>query len=131
MPIGPTRTKAQKQAVVHKEMSKFKVGELHSGSKLGPVVKSHKQAIAISLSESDQNRAPKVGKDESKGAVDRSAHHKDNPGFPNVTEMATATLQHRFPAASGACTFGHGVDKRHGALRLSGNPSAHQIGRKK
>jgi hypothetical protein len=32
-------------------MPKFKRGELHSGSKRGPVVQSRKQAIAIMLSE--------------------------------------------------------------------------------
>jgi hypothetical protein len=35
------------QEVLHK----FKHGELHSGSKTGPKVKSRKQAIAIMLSE--------------------------------------------------------------------------------
>ncbi len=32
-------------------MSKFGSGDLHSGSKSGPQVKSHKQAVAIMLSE--------------------------------------------------------------------------------
>lgn len=32
-------------------LHKFKHGDLHSGSKSGPVVKSRKQAIAIMLSE--------------------------------------------------------------------------------
>lgn len=32
-------------------MHEFKHGELHSGSKKGPKVKSRKQAIAIALSE--------------------------------------------------------------------------------
>lgn len=41
--------------VVHTEMGKFKRGTLHSGSKHGPLVKSRKQAIAISLSESGQS----------------------------------------------------------------------------
>lgn len=36
---------------VHKVMSEYKEGELHSGSKKGPQVKSRKQAIAIALSE--------------------------------------------------------------------------------
>lgn len=36
---------------VGKVMGEFKSGELHSGSKTGPVVKSPKQAIAIALSE--------------------------------------------------------------------------------
>lgn len=36
---------------VHKVMKEFSEGELHSGSKKGPVVGSRKQAIAIGLSE--------------------------------------------------------------------------------
>ena len=43
------KTKAQKK--VAKVMDEFKAGELHSGSKKGPVVKNRKQAIAIALSE--------------------------------------------------------------------------------
>ncbi len=48
--------KAAKKARVEDEMKKWKVGKLHSGSKTGPVVKSQKQAIAISLSESGQSK---------------------------------------------------------------------------
>lgn len=36
---------------VHKVMSEFKRGTLHSGSKHGKKVRSRKQAIAIALSE--------------------------------------------------------------------------------
>lgn len=36
---------------VQKTMHEFKHGELHSGSKTGPKVKSRKQAIAIALSQ--------------------------------------------------------------------------------
>jgi hypothetical protein len=42
-------------------MSKWKSGDLHSGSKSGPGVKSQKQAVAIMLSE---KRAAKGGKTE-------------------------------------------------------------------
>ncbi len=59
MPVGPTRTKAQKAKVMHTEMHKFKHGTLHSGSKTGPKVKSRAQAIAIGLSESGQSRRKK------------------------------------------------------------------------
>lgn len=34
-----------------KVMHEYKEGELHSGSKKGPVVKNRKQAIAIGMSE--------------------------------------------------------------------------------
>lgn len=47
----------KQQAKVGKVLNEFKAGELHSGSKSGPVVKSRKQAIAIGLSE-----ARKAGK---------------------------------------------------------------------
>ena len=36
---------------ISKVMKEFKEGDLHSGSKKGPKVKSEKQAIAIALSE--------------------------------------------------------------------------------
>jgi Family of unknown function (DUF6496) len=35
-------------------MREYKLGDLHSGSKHGPVVSSHKQAVAIALSEQRQ-----------------------------------------------------------------------------
>jgi hypothetical protein len=43
-------------AKVGKVMGEFKSGELHSGSKTGPVVKSRDQAIAIGLSEARKAR---------------------------------------------------------------------------
>ena len=36
---------------IHKVMSEFKHGTLHSGSKKGPVVEKKSQAIAIAMSE--------------------------------------------------------------------------------
>lgn len=36
---------------VHKVMSEFKRGTLHSGSKKGPKVTNRKQAVAIAMSE--------------------------------------------------------------------------------
>lgn len=39
------------QAKIGKVMGEFKAGELHSGSKKGPEVTSHKQAMAIAMSE--------------------------------------------------------------------------------
>lgn len=43
--------KGTKKQKIKQEMTKFKEGKLHSGSKKGPVVENPKQAIAISLSE--------------------------------------------------------------------------------
>lgn len=48
---GYARGGSKKQAKVEKVMHEFGKGELHSGSKSGPVVKNPKQAIAIALSE--------------------------------------------------------------------------------
>lgn len=41
---------------VKKVMKEYKKGELHSGSKSGPVVKNPKQAIAIALSEAGKSK---------------------------------------------------------------------------
>lgn len=45
--------------VVHTEMSKFKSGELHSGSPEGPKVTDRAQAIAIALSEAGKAKPAK------------------------------------------------------------------------
>lgn len=42
---------------IEKVMKEFKSGELHSGSKKGPIVHNPKQAIAISLSEARKSGA--------------------------------------------------------------------------
>ncbi len=42
-------TKGKKK--IKRVMKEFKEGDLHSGSKKGPKVKSRKQAVAIALSE--------------------------------------------------------------------------------
>lgn len=49
-------TKEGKAAKVDKVMHEFGSGQLHSGSKEGPVVDNPKQAVAIALSESGQAR---------------------------------------------------------------------------
>lgn len=49
------KTKAPKK--VRKVMKEFSAGELHSGSKQGPLVKSRKQAVAIALSEARKSGA--------------------------------------------------------------------------
>jgi len=48
------KTKAAKK--VKKVMKEYKEGELHSGSKEGPIVKKPKQAIAIALSEAKKGK---------------------------------------------------------------------------
>ena len=48
------KTLAQKK--VKRAMEEFNSGELHSGSKKGPVVNNRKQAIAIGLSEARRGK---------------------------------------------------------------------------
>lgn len=56
----------QGQEGVEQEMHKFKAGDLHSGSKTGPVVKNRKQAIATAMHEAGlskqwSHKKPKKG----------------------------------------------------------------------
>ena len=60
--LKPSAPKKKKQQRVKEEMKKFKEGDLHSGSKKGPVVKNRDQAVAIALSESGQSKKKKKKK---------------------------------------------------------------------
>lgn len=55
------KCKMKSKKKIKKVMGEFKKGDLHSGSKKGPVVTNPKQAIAISISE-----AKKVSKKKKK-----------------------------------------------------------------
>ncbi len=57
--LNRSAPKKKKKEVMRHEMEKFKEGDLHSGSKKGPVVKSREQAIAIALNESGQSKKKK------------------------------------------------------------------------
>ena len=65
--LARNASKSAKRERVREEMKKFKEGDLHSGSKEGPVVTSRKQAIAISLSESGQSKKRKTSRKASRG----------------------------------------------------------------
>ena len=154
MPIKTPHTKAEKKAVMHTEMKEFKNGTLHSGSKTGPKVKSRAQAIAIGLSESSQSnkghaKAPKFDHPRNPGPYQDDAHKRSysavesdlgEPGRPvgrsEGVEIGPAIKRDRTPhsfdrpSAKGSHGYGHDVGQRSGALRLSGNKSAHRIGAK-
>lgn len=51
--------KGKEKRKVKKVMHEFKEGELHSGSKKGPVVTNPKQGIAIALSEAGLSKKKK------------------------------------------------------------------------
>jgi hypothetical protein len=48
--------KARREEKVHQTMHEYKHGELHSGSKKGPLVRSRKQAVAIALSQARRTK---------------------------------------------------------------------------
>lgn len=52
------KKKSAAQKKISKVMREYGKGELHSGSKKGPVVKSRKQAIAIAMSEAGMTKKP-------------------------------------------------------------------------
>lgn len=57
---NPFARKYKANLKVRKVMREYKEGELHSGSKHGPEVRSRKQAIAIALNESRRSAHSKA-----------------------------------------------------------------------
>jgi len=51
-----SKGKGKEKRKIKKVMSEFKHGDLHSGSKKGPIVTNPKQGIAIALSESRKKK---------------------------------------------------------------------------
>jgi Family of unknown function (DUF6496) len=72
--------KKKKNNKVKKVMKEWKSGELHSGSKKGPIVKNQRQAIAIALSEQK-----KANKDGSKPKKSSKKSAKKDPKSKSVT----------------------------------------------
>lgn len=50
------KKKTDKEKKISKVMKEYKAGDLHSGSKKGPIVKKKKVALAIALSEAKKMR---------------------------------------------------------------------------
>jgi hypothetical protein len=57
-----SKSKKSRKGKIEKVMHEWKEGELHSGSKNGPVVTNPKQGIAIAISESKKSKKRKKGK---------------------------------------------------------------------
>jgi hypothetical protein len=110
---------AKAGAKIAKVMGEFKKGELHSGSKEGPKVKSPKQAMAIALSEAGKSKMPmKKGSGgdvkmpspaESAASGNRMAEMEAKeerfmarraPGMGSKTEREMREMKKRVPATS-------------------------------
>lgn len=102
------------KAVMHKEMHEFKHGELHSGSKKGPVVKSRKQAIAIGLSEERKAMGHKEH-----AASGRDGKHHD--GHYNPVEHGYGFGNHHDGKTSHGMSIGGGKGAKHAHDALQQN----------
>ncbi len=54
--VSAMKKPSKGQAKIGKVMHEFKGGDLHSGSKKGPVVKTRAQAVAIAMSEAKRGK---------------------------------------------------------------------------
>jgi len=90
------------EAKMGKVMSEFKSGDLHSGSKSGPVVKNPKQAIAIAMSEKKAAGYAKGGKakSEPKAMVKKEVALLRKAGAPTkMIRHEEAEMPEGMPAA--------------------------------
>lgn len=147
MPERAPRTKSEKRAAVSDVVGEFERGELHSGSKSGPKVKSKKQAVAIAMSESGQSAKqphPRTNPGDYQGDAhgprrepERGARDGENPvrdprGGDGTTtrERLERGTSHQFdrPPSKPAHGYDHPQHLRVGHLRMSGHAGAHRIG---
>lgn len=56
------KPKQKGQRKIKKVMREYKEGELHSGSKKGPLIKNKKQALAVAFSEASRTKLEKSKK---------------------------------------------------------------------
>lgn len=79
---------------VKKVMSEYKHGELHSGSKRGPVVTSRKQAIAIGMSEARKAKGKALAKKSGKLTREEAvgSRKKDFTGYKQGNFMKVHKL---------------------------------------
>jgi hypothetical protein len=91
---NPNVQRYAKGGKVEKVMGEYKRGELHSGSKKGPVVKSRKQAVAIALSEARKAGQKVVKKAE--GGYQESPPEMKSESFKEAFRRARNAGQKEF-----------------------------------
>ena len=107
-------------AKISKVMGEFKKGDLHSGSKDGPKVKSPKQAMAIALSEAGKGKMPmkkggggdvKVGKMPPLGESVKSGNRVSKMTAAEMREMEERFGNKRRPSPGDSVKSGNRIAK--------------------
>lgn len=136
MPNKTPRTKPEKAAAMKTVMGEFKSGNLHSGSKEGPVVQNPAQAKAIAMSESGQ-ASSEAGRNPPPSTYQTHENREKEvmgAGYPAHEAAEKRSWgggeSHKFKEASQSHGYGHNIGQRSGHLRTSGHSGAHRIGRK-
>ena len=105
-------------AKISKVMGEFKKGDLHSGSKDGPKVKSPKQAMAIALSEAGKGKMPmkkneggKIGKMPPLGESVKSGNRMSKMTAAEMREMEARFGNKRRPSPGDSVKSGNRIAK--------------------
>ena len=105
-------------AKISKVMGEFKKGDLHSGSKDGPKVKSPKQAMAIALSEAGKGKMPmkkneggKIGKMPPLGESVKSGNRMSKMTAAEMREMEERFGNKRRPSPGDSVKSGNRIAK--------------------